>query len=798
MLDHCLNCGNSVTEQASFCTNCGADLRDGGRSSSQPAPETDSGGVSLDPDQGLGTSGPAGELGQLQATVAALRAELSGIAQRVYLIEQMVSAPGAQSTQTQTARDQAEATSASSSSPAAPSYRPVPPAGAGGDAAARPAPEGSSAPPGAGWLNTVAGWNWEWLLGGNWLARIGAVALVLGAGFFLKLAIDNNWIGEIGQVFLGLVAGLALIGGGEYWQKKYPILAQPLTGAGIAVLYLSVFAAFALYDLLPPLPAFGLFFLITLAAAALALRYESMPIAVIGIFGGFLTPLLLNERLPDQRLLLAYVLVLDLGVLALATFRNWRWFTLLSLAGSLVLYGFWQAEFNPGPLLGQVGITLIFLIFVAATTLFHIIWRRAAGPLDQALMVVNAAAYFGISYGLLFDDFRPWMGGFTVLLALFYGVLGYAVLKRSGEQVYLSLFALGTGLVFVTIAVPVQLGGPWISVAWATEGLVLIWLASYLKMHQLRWFGVGVFAIFAAWLFFRDTPRALNADLRPFWNVYLPAYLASVAITYLAAYLLNRQKDSLLPWGQALFPAFLVAANLFLTLGLATQVPGHWIALTWTGEALVLMAVSLRLGLIELRLFSLGLLAIVGVRLLAFDTFNFDSETFRPIINLRFLSFSVGIAGMYLAALMLWRWGDRQPHSWWVPLSRFIWPSLLAVASFLTLWILSAEIITTVESGFVSVPRNYQDDLVSLVLSLLWAVYAGGLLVLGMVKRWTRVRQAGLALMAIPVIKLFVFDVFALEQEYRVAAFLGLGALLVAGGYLYQRHTSAIRGFLFE
>ena len=261
---------------------------------------------------------------------------------------------------------------------------------------------------------------------------------------------------------------------------------------------------------------------------------------------------------------------------------------------------------------------------------------------------------------------------------------------------------------------------------------------------------------------------------------------------------MNRQKDSLLPREQALFPAFLVAANLFLTLGFATQAPEHWIALTWTAEALVLMAVSLRLGLIELRLFSLGLLAIVVVRLLAFDTFNIDSEAFRPIINQRFLSFTIGITGMYLAALMLWRWGDQQPHSWWVPLSRFGWPSLLVMASFLTLWILSAEIITSVESGFVYVPSRYQGDLISLTLSLLWAVYAAVLLVLGMVKGWTRVRQAGLALMAIPVIKLFSFDVFALEQEYRVAAFLGLGALLVAGGYLYQRYTSAIRGFLFE
>jgi uncharacterized membrane protein len=183
--------------------------------------------------------------------------------------------------------------------------------------------------------------------------------------------------------------------------------------------------------LIPPLVALGLSFLITLTASGLALRYESFTIAVLGIIGGFLTPLLLSEQLPDQRVLLAYVLVLDLGVL-----------------GSLALFWFWLDRLDPGLLLAQVGITVIFLIFMGATTLFHIIWRRSPGPLDQALMVINAAAYFGINYGLLFEDFRPWMGGFTLLLAMVYGLLAYAVLQRSKEQVYLSLFALGIALVF--------------------------------------------------------------------------------------------------------------------------------------------------------------------------------------------------------------------------------------------------------------------------------------------------------------------------------------------------------------
>jgi hypothetical protein len=93
--------------------------------------------------------------------------------------------------------------------------------------------------------------------------------------------------------------------------------------------------------------------------------------------------------------------------------------------------------------------------------------------------------------------------------------------------------------VFLTIAVPVQLGGPWIGVAWAVEGAVLIWLSSVMRMSPPRWMGMAVFLIFAAWLLFIDTPDALTADLRPVLNVYTVSYLAAIGATYLVAYLGN-------------------------------------------------------------------------------------------------------------------------------------------------------------------------------------------------------------------------------------------------------------------
>ena len=110
--------------------------------------------------------------------------------------------------------------------------------------------------------------DWELILGGNWLARIGVLAVVIGVAFFLKLAFDNQWIGEAGRVALGVTGGIGLLIAGELLHRRYPIYAQALLGGGIAILYVSIFAAFSFYGLLDIYPAAGLLFLFSVTAAA--------------------------------------------------------------------------------------------------------------------------------------------------------------------------------------------------------------------------------------------------------------------------------------------------------------------------------------------------------------------------------------------------------------------------------------------------------------------------------------------------------------------------------------------------
>ena len=784
----CNSCGREMADRSRYCPWCGWPQ------APQPEPYVPP------PD---GQDSPDEELRQLRAAVNSMTAELARLSLRLSALERgSASSPAPP--------QQPAPPPAQAATPAAPAH-PAPGADSGGAmeatdarlrggrspataAAAAGGREGEPPTPGL-----FADWNWEWLLGGNWLARIGIVAIIFGVAFFISLAIDRGWLGEAERVALGAAGGLAFIGAGEYFRRRYGVWAQTITGGGIAILYLSVYGAFALYGLISTEAAFGAFAVITLAGALLSLRHDAMAVAVLSIFGGFATPLLLQEQLPDQRLLLAYVLALDLGALALAGFRNWRWFTLLAWAGSLILFAFWRLELEPSVQLAQTGITAIFLVFAGATIAFHIARQQAADKADLALVTLNAAGYYGISYLLMNDPYRDWMGGFTVALAAFYVLLAAACRLRGPEQLNLTLFTAGLAVVFAVLAVPVQLGGPWISVAWGVEGLVLVWLSFPLRMRELRWAGYVMFAVSGGWLLAADTPGALAEDLTPFLNEYTISYAAAIVLPALGAYFLHLRRDRLEAGEEAVIPLMALRGAIFAAAMIPVQVDGAWVAVAWAVESALALLLSARLRMAELRWFAYGLMAAMLVRLFWLDTLNIDLETFRPVLNWRFLAFAAGIAALYTSGWLSYRnreeTGVSQVAVWE---NRVALPALLGLANFATLWLLSAEILASADSALFDLSRNASENVASLGLSLLWAVYAAALIVLGIVRRWRWVRVAGLAVLAVPVVKLFAYDSQTLEQEYRVIAFIALGLILLAGGLLYQRYSRAVRGFLFE
>ena len=670
---------------------------------------------------------------------------------------------------------------------------------------------------------SIATIDWEQVLGRNWIAIIGAVALVVGIGFFLKLAFDNNWIGDTGRVGLGVGVGLAMLGAGEYTSRRVPRWSQPVTAAGAAILYLAIYASYGLYELLQPEWAFLFLAVVVALAGLLALRYESVVIAVLGIVGAFLSPLLLGPSLPDVRLVLVYILLVDLGILGVSTFRNWRWFTLLGWVGSYGLFAYWLSEFpDYQPVLIQGALTGVFLVFAGATTLFHLIWKRVPGPLDMALVAVNAAGFFGLTFAILWDDYEAWFGLIGLGLATFHGLLAYASVKRSGGASDMALMALPVAMVFLTVSAPLQFSDYWLTVAWAGEGVALVGAGFLLGRWHVRTFGLGVLALAVGNLLLFDARldlesfRLLLNERVPVFAVVVAALYAAGTIHWLARVHWRARGRATEEWERYATPSLLVIANV-LTLTLLsmevidyfdyrvrwasdfldsqTATNGKYLALTimFAVYGFVVTAVGLALRVQLARWAGLGLMAVAVVKLLLVDTFlvKLDPRTFVIFLNYHFLAVVVVVVA--LLALAYWFRRERSRLPEW---PNYVFTGLVVALNVVVVWALSQEIVHYFDSREVVLRGDYLSAK-HLSLTVLWAVYAIGVIAAGIALRSSKVRLAGMMLLGIPVIKLFVFDVFLLEQGYRVAAFVTLGALLLGTGLVYQRYSIAIRGFFF-
>jgi uncharacterized membrane protein len=666
--------------------------------------------------------------------------------------------------------------------------------------------------------------DWEQALPGNWLSRIGIVALFIGLGFLAKLAYDGGWLIPELQLLVGLACGGLLLLAGHHWRERYHAWAQALTGGGIAVLYLSIFASYALNDLWSFLPTFGCMFMVTILAVGIALRRDSMSIAIIGIVGAFLVPITLGAL--DQSvggagsggnntgLLIAYVLTLDVAVVWLASVRNWRWFTLLGFGGSMAIFGLWYCTSDPDGLLGpaQGMLTGIFICFAAATTLFHVVWRRTPEPTDLALMSLNAGIYFCVSYGLLWGEYRGWLGLFSLLLASFFGVLGYLALRRSEDNRRLADFAFGISIVLLTIAIPVQLHrshASWITMAWAAEGAVVIWISVRQCLPKLQPWGLGALAMAVVGLLaFNGITE--QERFRPFMNDTLWALAISILAFYAGAYLLRRTERALQPWFFAVmmlvgcfFTIWLFSAEVVSYAGsriMAARMDGlsfvhirnlengRSLALVslWGTCALCLLMVGIRKNWDWLRMGAYMLMAVASaatVVLLNHSHAMIRSGTSHPVINYSFGGFCICVGALYVLAYAMARNRSRLLDA-----ERRFLSVIIVGANVLSLFALSSEVLTYVDSEYGK----------SMGLTLLWATYGLALVVVGIMGKSRWVRLGGLALVSVAILKLFIWDTFHLQSGYRVAAYLILGVLLLAGGYFYHRYANVIKGFIMD
>jgi uncharacterized membrane protein len=557
-------------------------------------------------------------------------------------------------------------------------------------------------------------------IGSQLFSRIGIVALLIATTLFLKWAIDNHYIGATGRILAGLIAGTALVLWSERFRRNgFNAFSYSLKAIGSGALYLSLWAAFQLYHLLPAAIALAAMVLVTAWNAFMAWSQNSEILAAYALAGAFATPLLLSTGGNHEIFLFTYILAIDVATVALVRLKPWPRLLFGAFPLTVIYFIAWYASWYDAygatqPLATTtLFIALFFITFILPSLHQNPAQSASASMADRAvraappnvvassenaitdiLLPLANAAFAALSlYSVLQDaghhDLLPWV---AVLLAAIY--LGLMRLRQSPAT---SAIHLSLAVVFLTIAIPLKASGRWITIGWLAEGAALLWVASRLS-----------------------APAPQNQPS-------------------LAAGILRK-----------------------------------------------LAAAALTLGFLSLFLQPY------------FDDFKTQPARLR-LPETAFLNahFATALFGLLCFAVAAWialqapRSHDDTPNETTVP----SWLEIAAASIIAFNLVAIASIVRELDLLWANpAVYNPEADLQrSLAISAFLMLYGAALLAAGFWKRSAFIRWQALILLVFTIAKTFLYDLRNLSQGYRVLSFLGLGALLMAISFVYQKDLLSLR-----
>jgi uncharacterized membrane protein len=319
----------------------------------------------------------------------------------------------------------------------------------------------------------------DWLFGGNTLVRSGIIILFIGISFLLKLAVDNGFIPIELRLAAVALGGIALLVFGWRLREKRTQYSWALQGGGIGILYLTIFAALKMYQLVPAGAAFALLVAIAFLSAFIAVKQSAMPLAILGFAGGFLAPVLTSTGNGSHIGLFSYYLVLNLAIAFVAFHKSWRPLNVLGWAFTFIIGTVWGAKnYIPENFsTTEPFLIIFFLLFTGIAVLFaHRQAAKASDYVDATLVFGTPLVAFSLQYALLRDSHFG-LAYSALALGIFYISLAWWVLNRKRETLkFLGECFLALGIGFITLTLPLALDGRWTSAAWAVEGVGLLWV----------------------------------------------------------------------------------------------------------------------------------------------------------------------------------------------------------------------------------------------------------------------------------------------------------------------------------
>ncbi len=717
---------------------------------------------------------------------------------------------------------------------------PVEPASKDTAQADRPAPAAPEPKPSPKPASPAGAFNLEKYIGENLISKIGIVILIIGTALGVKYSIDRDLIGPEIRILLGYLVGAVLFFLSWRLKAKYANFSAILLSGSMAILYFMTFAAYALYGMLPQWAAFALMLLFTVATALGAINYNKQIIAHIGMVGAYGVPFLLNDGTGQPAVFFTYIAIINTGILFIAFKKYWKPLSLFSFGLTWLIFFSWYATgFEAEQHLAEawVFLCLFFLVFYITFLTYKFIRKDVFDVPDIALLLANSFIFYGLGMHLIQEASGgvAYLGLFTLLNALPHALASYVLYRfKVADKNILHLF-VGLSLVFLTLSIPVQLDGNWVTLLWVAEATVLFRIgrskkAPFYEMISYPLLAVSFLSLLHDWAeaiqlsYTIADPGVVTAFFNP---VLLTALLFVVSLGYMNYVFYKNPENA--PWGDRKSLEQIVSVGLPALLILvsyttfAIEIARYWdqvaaargaqwqessafgntadiyafktvwlliysfFYLTVLGAINLYKLKSRELGNVNLLLNGLALVLFLTSGLYSLsdlresylfaDSF-YESQAGPINIGIRYVSFV--FAGLLLVM------SYKLKNSAFMGLSgkdtRTASDSILAVVAG---WVLTSELLQWLELAGVS--NTYK-----LWVSILWGAYAVTLIVLGIWKKKKHLRIAAIVLFGITLLKLFLYDIAHLNTLSKTIVFFTLGVLLLVISFLYNRFKHII------